>query len=298
MHSGLAAAGVISLSADPSTFDVVYAGTTAKGVFKRVTCANGWRAAGLNSLYSLRVAVARNGMLYTGSLGNGMYRSADGGATWVPINNNLTTSDILAVVTDPTNSLVVYAGTGIGGIFKTVDGGANWQSINVGLGSQDIRALAIDPLSGQTIYAATGDRGIYRSTNGGATWQPAATGLGSMEVWVVTIDPSDPQVVYAGATDGVYRSSNYGASWMPTTIRVKTKAVVVDSTDPQHIYAGTSSQGVFRSIDGAQTWSAYNQGLDNLNVHALVLDESGCGLLYAGTQDGVWQIELSPFFNQ
>ena len=290
IRSGIDGKIVISLANDPIFRQVVYAGTTEDGVFKRSACTGAWQPMGLATSSSVYVAVAPDGVIYAGSWGDGMVKSTNGGVTWTAINTGLgSPSYVFTVAVDPIDSHVVYAGTWDHGVFKTSNGGVSWQAINNGLTSQDIRTVTVDPANRQTVYAGTGDRGIFRSFNGGAAWQPLSTGLGNPVVWTIAVDPYDWLLLYAGTTGGVFRSVNYGALWLPTSITAKTKALVVDLSDPRRIYAGTTGEGVYRSHDGAQSWTAINLGLGDLNVNALALDTPVCGQLYAGTQNGVWQ---------
>lgn len=133
------------------------------------------------------------------TIANGVFRSTDGGATWVHRSNGLPTSfgpgtsqgDVLAMAINPANPQILYAAvvnlysTPINGrVYKTTDGGANWFETSTGIAGQDVRALLIDPNdpTGETIYAGTGGDGanpggVYRSTNGGASWNSLSIGL-------------------------------------------------------------------------------------------------------------------------
>lgn len=133
------------------------------------------------------------------TIANGIFKSTDGGATWVHRSNGLpnlfgpgtSQGDVLAMAINPANPQVLYAAvvnlysTPINGrVFKTTDGGANWFETSTGIAGQDVRALLIDPndATGETIYAGTGGDGanpggVYRSTNGGANWNSLSIGL-------------------------------------------------------------------------------------------------------------------------
>jgi len=106
-------------------------------------------------------------ILYAGTSDSGIFRSADAGATWSPVNEGLANSSIFDIVVDPA-SPVEYAVTG-GGLFKSMNGGLNWSALRNGLPpGQGIGDLAIDPVSSSTLYASpspSGPRGSPRLRN-------------------------------------------------------------------------------------------------------------------------------------
>ena len=163
------------------------------------------------------------------SIANGVFKSTDGGATWIHSSNGLPrvggagTShfNVLALAINPANSQVLYAGVtssdisgATGSIYKSTDGGANWVEANTGIAGQDIRALFIDVAdsSGETIYAGTGGNGanpggVYRSTNGAATWNSLSLGLPADAALALTMPPralGTPARLIAGTTAGVW----------------------------------------------------------------------------------------------
>ena len=130
--------------------------------------------------------------------GIGVFKSTDGGKTWMPMGLEGTYT-IGRVVIHPTNPDIVYvAATGHEwtvnpdrGVFKTSDGGKTWQKVlfvNEKVGAND---LAMDPQDPDTLYATTwnrirrrwsdpvpgGEDGLYKTTDGGKTWKPVNNGL-------------------------------------------------------------------------------------------------------------------------
>ncbi len=96
-----------------------------------------------------------------GSADTGLYRSADGGNTWVSSSTGIPAGiDIRALIVDRTNPLVLYAsGAGTeanpGAVYKSDDGGVNWRSISIGLPADSALALALDPVDARLIHAGT-----------------------------------------------------------------------------------------------------------------------------------------------
>ena len=66
-------------------------------------------------------------------------------------------------------------------------------------------------------------------------------------------------------------------------------ALSIDPISPATIYAGTQGFGIFKSINGGESWTAINDGLTNLAIRAVALDPSDSQMIYAGTEgSGVW----------
>jgi hypothetical protein len=241
--------------------------------------------------------------LYAGSPGTGVFKSTNGGQSWSAINTGLGLLDVRALAIDPLTPTTLYASSPSKGVFKSTNGGQSWSAINTGLGSFYVHALAIDPLTPTTLYAGTFSRGVFKSTNGGQSW--SNTGLDNIEVRALTIDPLTPTTLYAGTSFGAFKSTNGGADWSTilSTVQVLTPlpglrllnvgALAIDPLTPTTLYAGTFSDGVFKSTNGGQSWSAINTGLDDLVVFTLAIDPQTPTTLYAGTGGGVFDIEQS-----
>ncbi len=186
------------------------------------------------------------------SIGDGIYKSVDGGDNWV--NVGLPESERIAkILVDPTESNTVYAcvpgrlwsDSDQRGLYKTTDGGKAWVKVLKGANASTGCSMAsLDPQNPKTIYAGMWDfrrqgwtfrsggngpdapsgSGLFKSTDGGASWTEldanAAKGLPA-KPWgrvAVTVAPSKPNVVYAFIEaavpkNGLYRSDDGGKTW-------------------------------------------------------------------------------------
>jgi len=205
------------------------------------------------SIGALAVAPSNPDIIYVGSgeglrrpdlsVGDGIYKSTDGGKTWqhLGLRDAQQIGCILVDPKDPNRLFVAALGHPYGpnaerGIYRSLDGGATWEKVlykDENTGGID---LAFDPRNPQTIYGVmwasrrppwtTGGAygaagsGLYKSVDGGRTWRQLSKGLPSgsdLGRIGLAIAPSDPQRMYAMVQSvkacGVYRSDDAGDSW-------------------------------------------------------------------------------------
>ncbi|MBK8283560.1 MAG: sialidase [Ahniella sp.] len=183
------------------------------------------------------------------SIGNGVYRSADGGETWQHMG--LSESErITRILIHPADSNTVYvcapgklwSDSAERGLFKTSDGGQTWSQVLKGPNlSTGCGALSMDPKDPNVLFASLWDfrrqgwtfrsggegptaksgSGLFRTADGGATWTEVGLGakgfgpkpFGRIEV---EIAPSNPDIVYAvveSTRSALFRSSDGGTTW-------------------------------------------------------------------------------------
>jgi uncharacterized protein DUF11/sortilin (neurotensin receptor 3) len=200
--------------------------------------------------------------VYAGTGGGGVFRSVDGGATWVAMNLGLTDGTVPVLAIDPQTPSTLYAGTAQSGVFRSVNGGATWD--HTGLSAVSVASFAIDPQT-SSVYAGTTTGGIFHSLDAGVSWSAVNVGLTNLYVTALAIDPQTPSTMYAGTSgQGVFRSIDNGASWAPVVnglTGLVVASLVVDPQTPSTLYAATSDGGVFRTADSGATWTAANGGL-------------------------------------
>jgi photosystem II stability/assembly factor-like uncharacterized protein len=184
------------------------------------------------------------------SVGNGIYKSTDGGDNWT--NLGLKDSERIAkILVDPSDTNTVYvcvpgklwSDSDERGVYKTTDGGKSWAKVLKGSNlSTGCSMMTMDKANPKTLYAGLWDfrrkgwtfrsggdgptapsgSGLYKSADGGTTWNEisASPGLPS-KPWgrvAVTVAPSNPNIVYAfieaePPKNGLYRSDDGGKTW-------------------------------------------------------------------------------------
>jgi hypothetical protein len=248
----------------------------------------------------------------------GLYNTLDGAVSWTLAHPTLMAMD---VVIDPYSSSRVFVSHGQlnstpnAGIYRTTNGGATWTLLTGGLPTTDFgrTPLAIYSTSAtqRTLYAGVSDAstrsviGLYRSTNDGASWTNIdGTNWAGSQAWydnVVGVSPLNGNLVLCGGLDW-YRSTNGGSSlnqvsyWYngyggvippegpegsPDYVHADQHAIAFHPTNPQVVYVA-SDGGVFKSIDGGQTWAGRNGGLVTTQIYAGFANGSTTSALAVG----------------
>jgi len=239
---------------------------------------------------TLVVCPADSDVLYAGfgSEGDGVYRSADGGGSWVETALQNEDAEVFGLAVDRDDCDTVYAGAWRDGVRKSDDGGRTWDASSQGLDGAFIYSVVVDPTERDVLYAGTAERGVYRSTDAGATWR--AWGLEDRTVPHLSISP-DGRLIYAATWgDGVYRWERSGAVWRGVNDGIAGEhrdvyAVVIDPTEASTVFAATASGGVYRTQNGGGTWERVLPSPGT--AYAVAVAPGPGGRVYAGTAEGL-----------
>lgn len=233
-----------------------FAGTAGGGVLRSDDAGQTWRsldshAFGSASVGAIAVAPSAASVIYVGmgestyrsymsSLGDGVYKSVDGGNTWTDVGLHESLR-IGAIAVDPQNPEVAYvaamgnpwAPSETRGLYKTLDGGLHWDRTLFVNDTTSVVDISIDPADRNTLYASTWDNlrspwylrsagsgsGLFKSRDGGRTWARLSVGLPKkLGKVAVAVSPADPRRVYAlvestPEAGGLYVSDDRGEHW-------------------------------------------------------------------------------------
>jgi len=179
---------------------------------------------------------------YSASAGGGVWKTTNGGASYIPLTDFLGDTAMGSVAVAPSDHNTVYAGTGEAnfagdskygiGLLKSTNGGTTWSLITGPAGvfnRQSISRIVISPTDPNTVYIATtfaangisGAAGIWKTADGGATWTNTFASINTFYPFTdLVINPATPTTLYAAigyifgsGNNGIYKTINGGGSW-------------------------------------------------------------------------------------
>jgi len=219
--------------------------------------------------------------LLAGSVGGGIWRSTDSGATWARVDDRLGSLAIGCLTRDPNNANVIYAGTGEGffngdaiggvGIYKSVDRGLTWSLMQGTTGFGNVCRIAVAPGNSNLIMVSARYGGLYRSTDGGANFTSVYWAQGS---YFVAFNPTDSTKLIAQVIDydfgtsqwfhAALYSTNSGATWTASATglnRVNDFGSRIElayaPSNPSIVYANCAASGgqIWKSTDGGVNYT-------------------------------------------
>jgi photosystem II stability/assembly factor-like uncharacterized protein len=252
------------------------------------------------------------------SVGDGVYRTTDGGENWSKLGLEQT-ERIAAIAVDPANRDVAWV-CALGplfhdsnerGVYKTTDGGKTWSKVLAGANPQTGCAMLRRGGDG-ALYAAMWKHrrtpwsfasggpgsGLFRSRDGGATWQQLTKGFPAGDVgrFAVAVAPSNPKVVYAtleSKAPALYRSNDGGDSWTEqgTATVIADRPfyfanMYVDPKDENRVYKAGYTFGV--STDAGKSFQPV-LGAAHGDHHVLWIDANDPDQLLIGDDGGLHQ---------
>jgi len=255
------------------------------------------------------------------SIGDGLYKSVDGGSNWKKIGFEKS-ERIANVIVNPKNSKEVYVAvlgalwgdSDVRGVYKSSDSGTTWNKLLYVDQKTGCADLAMDPNDPNILYASMwefrrtgwsfesgGDNSaLYKSIDAGKTWNKIHNGFpkGKLGRLAIAIAPSNSNILYTvieaekDLRKGLYRSDNAGKSWKQLNndfgITVRPfyfSRIVVDPRNPEVIVKGGLSGSISR--DGGKTFKSL--GNMHSDIHDITFDIHNSDRMYFGTDGGVYR---------
>jgi len=274
LREGLSRVRVMNLIIDPILSANVFAGTLTDGVYKSPDGGRRWipRNVGIQkgtisaNVNQLVFHPTDTQTLYAATT-VGVFRSTDGGQSWSERMNGMNEINfIVALAVDPTHHNIVYAGTS-GGVYRSFDGAENWVKVNKGLVPDDaklasmalgVNRLVIDPSNTDLVYAGT-TKGLFKTSDKGEHWSKIATGLDDPYISSLVLNPQNTSSLYLGTSQGMYKSQDGGKTWVAKNEGLENlniRVLAMNPNDSNLLYCGTNGSGLYKSINGANSWSS------------------------------------------
>ena len=242
----------------------------------------------------LSLAVTPTSVVLAGTLDQRVWRSLDGGRTWLPPPGTPVPRP-----PDSIHSLVVLrdrvlAG-GLRGVWRGGHDGRGWRFASRGLRAQWVEPLEVGS-DGMLWIGARGN--FFTSRDEGETFQPRRAGLfaqGPLER--LAVHPLDPSIAYAFACCDVLETEDHGRSWRVLSyegVRRDFLVLEVDPVNPGVVYAGGASEPhgspcpAQRSLDGGESWSCMNPPGTH-DLIALAIDPRDPRVLFGVFNSGLYR---------
>lgn len=336
----------------PSQSNTFYIGVNNGGVWKTTDFGRTWDpifdANPTGSVGDIAISPANPNTIYVGSgegvqrpdlsVGDGVYKSTDGGRTWAHMGLR-DGQQIGGMAIDPVNEnrlFVAVLGHPYGpnkerGVYRTLDGGRTWKQVLYKDENTGAIQVTLDPVDPNVVYADLWaarqgpwengawngpESGLFKSTDGGETWTKLTNGLPTPAQGLgrigFCIAPSDRNRLYAtvdaGELGGIYRSDDAGTSWYRTSADERYwgrggdfAEVKVDPKNKDIVYS--ANVVMWKSQDGGKNWTAFRGAPGGDDYHRIWINPNdGNIMLIAADQGAIVTVNggrsFSSWYNQ
>lgn len=197
------------------------------------------------------------GTYYMGTTGGGLWKTDDMGISWNNISDGFfKTGSVGAVTVAPSDRNVIYVGMGEhawrgvmtshgDGVYKSTDAGKTWKNMGL-IATQHISRIIVHPANPDIVwvaaqgalYSKSTERGLYKSIDGGKTWNKPLYVDDKTGCAELSIDANNPRILYAAMWEG--------------------------GRLPWKVISGGPGSGLYKSVDGGDTWEKLSNGLPKL----------------------------------
>jgi len=306
-------AHVFSVAIDPTNARIAYAATIDGGIYRTNDKGKTWHPknmglGGHTNIRSVAIDPLNPNRVYAGAVGNNpeIYYSDNKGESWQKLNDELTFTTIAGhsqLQIDPNNKNKVFAGTWGAGIYLTLNGGQNWDR----MGSNDWDApfsptcIAIAPSEPKVMYACDRTRAqIWRHNNGGLDegshhWYVYEKFNDEyMTTSAIAVHPQNPERVYVAAfkppvaqEGGLFVKEDSDqvdeVLFLGEDLPRSVLDIAINPDSPEIIYTTLHVHGVYKSINGGQSWEQLDDkdnGLPRTGFFDIDIDPVNTNIVY------------------
>ncbi len=292
----------------------LYGGTQDNGTVRTLGgTSDDWHRISGGDGFRVLVDPNDNKYIYAESQRGVIFRSVDGGQSFLSARNGIASSDRknwnAPLAFDPNQTSTLYAGTNK--LYKSTNRAVNWSSISPDLtdGAVDgnltfgtITSIDVSILDADIIYAGTDDGNVWNTLNGGDTWNKLSAELPKRWVTDVATDPSNQATAYTifsgyrfGENIGhVYQTIDNGITWTDISGNlpdIPLNAIIINPNNVDHLFVAADI-GVFETLDGGIDWQLLTANLPNVPVTDLDFHPPTNTLVAATYGRGLYNYEL------
>jgi len=299
----------------------INAGASFKPVFDKYCQSIGALAIDQKNTKTIYAGTGESNMRNSVSIGDGLYKTTDGGDNWVKIGLD-STEHIARIIIDPKNSNNIYVAvpgplwndSKHRGLYKSSDAGKTWAKILYISEKAGCAEVAVDPQNSDIVYASTWEfrrlpylfssggagSGMYKSSDGGKTWKELTNGLPAKPfgriAFALAPSASNNMVAIVESNEtGLYITADGGENWKKQSAGMNVvsrpfyfSTIVIDPNDPKRVYRPAYSFS-YSSDGGYSFTNASSEGVSvHADHHALWINPNNTNQLYLGTDGGVY----------
>lgn len=240
---------------------------------------------GIRQFYKIGVSQTDPVIVSGGSQDNGtsFYTENEGWRDWLG-------ADGMETFIDKDNTNVMFGTSQYGQLYRSMNGGLTYTGINSNTPGNWVTPFEQDPIISNRIYV--GYSRVYRSNNNGGSWTSISQDFGA-NLNHLKIAPTDSNIMYAARTNQLFKTTTGSGTWQQLSgFSGVINSIAIHPTNPDKVaIATTSSQKVFVSDDGGETWSSVRLNLPNFQALALVWQDNDLDGLYVAMNYGVYYID-------
>jgi photosystem II stability/assembly factor-like uncharacterized protein len=326
--------GAVGIPKQPNVF---FIGVNNGGVWKTTDAGRTWQPIfddqPTGSIGDVALCESQPDVIYVGSgeglplrpdlsVGDGVYKSTDGGRTWrnMGLRDGQQIGSVIVDPKDPNRVFVAVCGHPFGpnqerGVFRSLDGGETWQKVLYKDENTGAIQVAFDPQNSNIIYADLFEvrhgpwengqwqgpgSGLYKSTDGGATWRQLTKGLPTFAQGLgrigIGISHSNPNIIYATVDaspqfGGIYKSTDAGESWQKMSGESRLWGRGSDFAEikphpknPDIVFVANTAS--YKSTDGGKTWKGFKGAPGGDDYHRIWINPEHPDVMLFATDQG------------